>query len=205
MAVVIVDYGMGNLRSVQKALVRVGVASEISSDPRVAAAATGLVLPGVGAFKDAMQRLKASHLDEVVRQHLAADRPFLGICLGMQLLFASSTEDGSHPGLGVLAGRVIRFPSVPGCKVPHMGWNTIRPGQPPGPWHDLVEPTWMYFVHGYYCEPEPNPSLSLLLCDYAGVSFCAGLARSRMLAVQFHPEKSQGAGQYILHNCATLC
>lgn len=204
MSIAILDYGLGNLRSVQKAFERIGVAAAITADPEAARRATGLVLPGVGAFRDGMERLRATGLDQVVRQHVLADRPFLGICLGMQLLFGSSTEDGLHAGLNLFAGRVERFQPTPGCKVPHMGWNTVERTGSGTLLAELPSPSWMYFVHSYYVEPA-DVELTCLATDYAGRKFCAAIERGRLLAVQFHPEKSQSAGQSILHKFATLC
>jgi glutamine amidotransferase len=204
MGIAILDYGLGNLRSVQKAFERVGVAAAITSDPNVAYSATGLVLPGVGAFKDGMERLRATQLDQVVRQFVMTDRPILGICLGMQLLFASSTEDGYHYGLHLFGGKVVRFPTTSGHKVPHMGWNTVMRTGKGTLLSDLPSPSWMYFVHSYYVVPTDS-DLICLATDYAGVTFCSGFERGRLLAVQFHPEKSQAAGRSILHKFATLC
>src|SRR4051812_11712020 len=123
MSIAIVDYGMANLRSVQKAFERVGFAADITSEPKKIAAAAKVVLPGVGAFQDAIARLRDTGLDEIISNHVRLDRPFLGICLGMQMLFSKSHEDGLFPGLDLFPGDVVRFPTVPGLKVPHMGWN----------------------------------------------------------------------------------
>jgi glutamine amidotransferase len=131
--IVIVDYGMANLRSVQKAFERVGHAASITGDPEEVRRAAKVVLPGVGAFRDAIVRLRETHLDRAILDHIAAGRPFLGICLGMQMLFSRSHEDGVHDGLGLFAGDVVRFPHVPGLKVPHMGWNSLAFPRPDCP------------------------------------------------------------------------
>jgi glutamine amidotransferase len=204
MSIAILDYGLGNLRSVQKAFEKIGVAAQITADPETARRASGLVLPGVGAFRDGMERLRTTHIEQVIREFVLADRPFLGVCLGMQLLFGSSTEDGFYPGLKLFAGQVVRFTPMAGCKVPHMGWNTVRRTGRGTLLAELPSPSWMYFVHSYYVEPE-DAGLVCLETDYAGRSFCSGIERGRLLAVQFHPEKSQAAGQSILHKFATLC
>jgi glutamine amidotransferase len=148
--IVIVDYGMANLRSVQKAFERVGAQAEITSDPDMVAAADKVVLPGVGAFQDAIARLRESGLAAPITDHIREGYLFLGICLGLQLLFTRSTEDGIHSGLNILAGDVVRFPEVPGLKVPHMGWNHLRmrPGCPL--FEGLPEQSAVYFVHSYY-------------------------------------------------------
>lgn len=193
--ITIVDYGSGNLRSVQKSFERLGVAAQITDDPNLVAEAGRLVLPGVGAFGDAMRALESRGLVEPIRRHLAADRPFLGICMGLQLLFETGWEGGRHAGLGVLAGDVARFEVPAGIKVPHMGWNTVSwrgAGRPAG----VEEADWFYFVHSYVARPTDD-SVIAAECDYAG-SFCAAVARGRLFATQFHPEKSQQAGMRLL-------
>lgn len=196
--IVIVDYGMANLRSVQKAFEAVGHPAEISGDPADAAAADRIVLPGVGAFRDAMARVNDSGLAGPLRDHIAADKPFLGICLGLQMLFERGHEDGDHEGLGVLPGEVVRFESRPGLKVPHMGWNYLDinpecplfvglPGRPA-----------VYFVHSYYAAPTA-PGLACATADYPE-PFCAAVWRGNLFATQFHPEKSQRVGLAMLRN-----
>lgn len=192
MKLVILDYGIGNLRSVQKAFEKAGVAASLSSDLQQIAEADRLVLPGVGAFSDCMEKFTAAGMREPVLRHLQQDKPFLGICVGMQMLFTRSHENGLHDGLKVLAGEVVRFPQREGYKVPHMGWNQVRAVNQNPFWNHLKQPAWFYFVHSYYCVPG-DASVVALEADYPE-PFCAAVQRGRMLATQFHPEKSQQAG-----------
>jgi len=193
--ITIVDYGSGNLRSVQKSFERLGAAATITDDPNVVGEATQLILPGVGAFGDAMRALHARGLVEPIVAHLRADRPFLGICMGLQLLFETGWEGGRHAGLGVLEGDVARFDPPAGTKVPHMGWNTVT-------WRGAARPAgvaaddWFYFVHSYVARPQ-DESVIAATTDYAG-PFCSAVARGRLFATQFHPEKSQQAGMRLL-------
>ncbi len=202
---VIVDYGMGNLRSVQKGLERVGCEAAVSADPEVILHADRLVLPGVGAFADAMEGLARRGLIEPLRDFLSSGRPFLGICLGLQLLFEESDEaceGGGEPtaGLGILPGRVVRFPESDRHKVPHMGWNQVRARQPSPLMSGLDDASWFYFVHSYYVVPA-DPSDIWLMCDYIE-PFCAAIRRGAIHATQFHPEKSQQVGMKLLENFA---
>jgi glutamine amidotransferase len=189
--VTIVDYGSGNLRSVQKAFEHLGAAATITDDPTVVADAERLVLPGVGAFGDAMRELRRRDLVAPILAHVRADRPFFGICMGLQLLFETGWEGGRHEGLGLLAGDVARFELPAGFKVPHMGWNTVawRSGDRPAGEH-------FYFVHSYHARPTDD-SVVAAVADYGG-PFCAAVARGRLFATQFHPEKSQAAGLRLL-------
>jgi glutamine amidotransferase len=197
--VALVDYGAGNLRSVAKALERSGLAVEVSSDAAAVARADAVVLPGVGAFAAAADNLRAKGLDQAVRHAIAAGRPYLGLCLGLQLLFEDSDEHGLAPGLGCLAGHVRRFPDQVGgrpLRVPHIGWNEVRwqgshPMRKALPDRDIY-----YFVHGWRALPESGADLAGT-CDYGG-EFAAAVARDNVFAVQFHPEKSQGAGKRLL-------
>ncbi len=197
--IVIVDYGMANLRSVQKAFERVGHAAEITSDPNRVGEADRLVLPGVGAFRDAIDRLRQTGLDVPILAHLRAGKPFFGICLGLQLLFTRSYEDGEYAGLNVFAGDVVRFPPSPGLKVPHMGWNTLRVRTPAPILHGL-DGEFVYFVHSYYPVPHDG-SLVAAEADYP-TPFCAAIWKENVFATQFHPEKSQHVGLEMLRRFA---
>jgi glutamine amidotransferase len=198
--VALVDHGSGNLRSVAKALERSGLRVEVSGDPAALRRADAVVLPGVGAFADAMASLRAKGLDDAVRAHLAAGRPYLGLCLGLQVLFEDSDEHGHTPGLGVLRGRVARFPreSADGrpLRVPHIGWNAVRfrGGHPLCA--ALPASDFYYFVHAYRALPL-DPDVVVGTADYGG-PFAAAVARDNLFAVQFHPEKSQASGRRLL-------
>ena len=201
--IVIVDYGMGNLRSVQKAFEAVGHAATVSGDPGVVGGATKLVLPGVGAFPDAAARLRETSLGDAVIRHVDSGLPFLGICLGMQLLFTRGHEGGLHPGLDVFPGEVVPFPADHPLKVPHMGWNTLRVDQPDCPlFEGLPENPAVYFVHGYHAEVA-DPRCVAATADY-GLPVCAVAWRGNVFATQFHPEKSQAVGLKMLANFAGL-
>jgi glutamine amidotransferase len=180
---------------VQKAFEHLGAGAVITDDPDRVAAAERLVLPGVGAFGDAMRELRARGLVEPVVAHLRADRPFFGICMGLQLLFETGWEGGRQEGLGVLAGDVCRFDLPAGFKVPHMGWNTVswRPGRRPTGCGDGEH---FYFVHSYRARPR-DESVIAAVTDYGG-PFCSAVARGRLFATQFHPEKSQAVGLRLL-------
>jgi len=199
--IAVIDTGICNLRSVTKALEAVGASIRVVRTPAEVAAsgATGLVLPGVGALRDCVASLRASRLDGTVRKWIAADRPFLGVCLGMQALFEHS-EEANITGLGIFPGQVVRFRRPPEFKIPHMGWNTVRFVQPNSPLAAGLAPDGeaFYFVHSFYCVPA-EPALVLAECDYGG-AFCAALARGRCFATQFHPEKSQAKGLQLYRN-----
>lgn len=200
---VIVDYGMANLRSVQKAFEQVGHPATLTGDPKRVASAGKVVLPGVGAFRDAIARLRETGLDDIVRRHIESRRPFLGICLGLQMLFARDHEDGLHEGLGVFGGDVIRFTDAPGLKVPHMGWNTLRLTQPGCPlFAELPPEPAVYFVHSYFAVPTAHGVVAAE-ADYPA-PFCAAVWQDNIFATQFHPEKSQRVGLQMLRNFATL-
>jgi glutamine amidotransferase len=202
-SVTIVDYQMGNLRSVQKALEHVGATAIISDKPEEIAAAERLILPGVGAFGDAMRELQSRHLVEPIIEFIQRGRPFLGICLGLQLLFETGEEGGVHQGLGVIPGRVVRFDLPSEYKVPHMGWNRVTARQPHVPLlQGLPADPYFYFVHSYYVQPQ-EAGLCRLTCDYGG-EFCAAVARDNLYATQFHPEKSQSHGLRLLENFSRL-
>ncbi len=196
--IAIVDYQMGNLRSVQKALERLGAPAVITSDRQQIVEATAVILPGVGAFRDAMAELRRRGLDEAIIEYISSGRPFLGICLGLQLLFDVSYEGGEHRGLGVLPGEVVRFAPNADLKIPHMGWNSIRRRAEDPILEGIPDGSFFYFVHSYYAVPADR-TVVLLESDYGG-SFCAMVRRGNLYATQFHPEKSQACGLRLLQN-----
>jgi glutamine amidotransferase len=194
--IAIIDYGMGNLRSVEKGFQHVGVDARVVTTAREVADASGVVLPGVGAFRDCMQNLGQMGLIEPVKKSIADGKPFLGICLGLQALFTESEEFGHTEGLGVLKGRVPRFPRSE-LKVPHMGWNsiTIRRRPPIMP-ADVPDGAYFYFVHSYYVAPE-DEGIIATTTDY-GLTFTSMVWKDNVFATQFHPEKSQALGLKVL-------
>ncbi len=200
--IVIVDYGMGNLRSVQKGLEKVGHEGTISGAPADLRRATKVILPGVGGFPDAMAELHRRKLVEPLREAIDAGKPFLGVCLGMQLLFETGDEGGRHEGLGVLAGEVARFDVPRQFKVPHMGWNRLNIRRPTPLTEGLSPGPFMYFVHSYYVMPrDPN----VIACEtHYHRPFTSMICRDRLFACQFHPEKSQADGLRLLRNFAEL-
>jgi glutamine amidotransferase len=198
--IVIIDYGMGNLRSVQKAIEKVGHVAVISGDPDQVARADKLILPGIGAFRDAIARLREADLVPPILDHIRSGRPFLGICLGLQLLFTTSHEDGEHQGLNVFPGEVVRFPDVPGLKVPHMGWNQLRVHRRAPVLEGLPDEAAVYFVHSYYVVPK-DASLTATETDYP-TPFASSIWRENVFATQFHPEKSQRIGLEMLRRFA---
>ena len=199
-SVTVVDYGAGNLRSVAKALEAAGLEVRVSSNPADVQRADGVVLPGVGAFADAVASLAKTGLDDAVRDRLAARRPYLGLCLGLQVLFDEGDEHGVTPGLGVLPGRVERFPDQTPAgeqlRVPHIGWNTVKFSGDHPMLSRLPDEDCFYFVHSYRAIPN-RASDVVGRVDYGG-EFAAAVAREGMFAVQFHPEKSQSAGRRLL-------
>ena len=207
--IAIVDYGMGNLRSVHKALERVGLEARVTSDPREVANASQVVLPGVGAFKDCMRNLEEFRLLEPIIMSIEAGKPFLGICLGLQLLFEESDEFGLHRGMGVLPGRVTRFPA--GIQdpetnqpypIPHMGWNTVEIKKETPLFAGIENNSFFYFVHSYYPIPQ-DPGDIIAVTPY-GIEFACAVQRGNIYAVQFHPEKSQENGLQLLRNFGSL-
>ena len=200
--ITIIDYGMGNLRSVQKGFERVGHEAALSNDPAEVAAASKVVLPGVGAFEDAMLELERRNLIEPVLEAIGSGKPFLGICLGLQLLFDVSYEHGEHRGLGVLPGEVVRFDLPPEYSVPHMGWNQVSIPRRPPILEGIDEGTYFYFVHSYYVVPQDRDVIAAET-DYGG-DFCSMIWRDNLFATQFHPEKSQKDGLRVLKNFAEL-
>lgn len=200
--IAIIDYGMGNLRSVQKGFEKMGHQAVVTSDPAAVAAAEKVVLPGVGAFEDAMHELRRRDLVGTVRQAIDSGKPFLGICLGLQLLFDVGYENGRHEGLGVLAGDVVRFDLPHEYKVPHMGWNRLLIRRRAPLLEGLVDGTHVYFVHSYYVVPK-DPAVIATETEYP-TPFTSMIWRDNVFATQFHPEKSQADGLRILKNFAEL-
>ncbi len=200
--IAIIDYGMGNLRSVQKGFERVGHEAVVTREPKMIDRASHVVLPGVGAFGDCMANVTHYGLVDPIQQAIQAGKPFLGICVGFQLLFAESEEFGCHKGLGLLPGKVKAIP-LPGnmassYKIPHMGWNTIHIEKPAPPLQDVDPESYVYFVHSYYVEPADQELVSSQT-DY-GVSFASSVWKDNIFATQFHPEKSQAVGLQVLKN-----
>lgn len=204
----IIDYEMGNLRSVAKAFESLGFAARVSADPADIAGADKLVLPGVGAFRDCIHNLRQGGFVEPLLQHVAAGKPLLGICVGMQMLFDESEEFGRHQGLGLIPGKVVRFPAGmeeggERLKVPHMGWNTLQLRRPAPIFNGVADGSHVYFVHSYYCAAE-RPEDVAASCRYGSVEFAAALWRDNLFATQFHPEKSQSVGLSIFKNFGAL-
>jgi glutamine amidotransferase len=200
--IAIIDYQMGNLRSVQKGFERVGHEAVITDDPTVVQRAEKIVLPGVGAFRDAIAELQRRELVGPIREAIDAGKPFLGICLGLQLLFDVSYEDGTHQGLGIIPGEVVRFKVPREYKVPHMGWNQARILRRAPILDGIDEGTHFYFVHSYYVAPK-FPHVVAIEADYPN-PFCAMIWHNNIYATQFHPEKSQANGLRVLKNFAEL-
>lgn len=201
--IAIIDYGMGNLRSVQKGFEKTGFEAVVTADPKVVLAADKIVLPGVGAFPDCMRNLEQGGFVEPILKVIREGRPFLGICLGLQLLFTESEEFGVHKGLDVIPGRVVRFPegmeeNGEELKVPHMGWNQLSIKRRPPAFTGLGEGTNVYFVHSYYVKPA-DESVIATTSRY-GIEFCSSIWQDNIVATQFHPEKSQEKGLQILKN-----
>jgi imidazole glycerol-phosphate synthase subunit HisH len=202
--IAIVDYGMANLRSVQKAFEHEGVHAQIISQPEEIERAQKIVLPGVGAFRDAVATLREKHLAEPIVRHIEQGRPFLGICLGLQMLFDVGYEDGEHRGLGVLRGKCVRFDvdQSMGLKVPHMGWNQLTVKRRSPLLRDLGDQSNVYFVHGYHVETD-DENVIATTTDY-GLPFVSSIWRDNLMATQFHPEKSQKVGLQMLANFARM-
>ncbi len=192
----IIDYGMGNLRSVQKSLENIGYKAAITSDPEKVAKADGVILPGVGAFADAIDNLKTSGMIEAIWKVVEEGKPFLGICLGMQMLMSVSEENGLHKGLGLIDGEVLKIPST--VKVPHMGWNSLAINRNHKLLANIQENSYFYFVHSYYVMPK-NREYIVASTQY-GIDYCSVIAKENIMGVQFHPEKSSSLGQIILKN-----
>jgi glutamine amidotransferase len=201
--ITIIDYGVGNLRSVEKAIEYVGGEVKITADPKEILEAEAVILPGVGAFEEAMAKLSEAGLTEVVKQAVLSGKPFLGICLGMQLLFDYSEEGtGKVMGLGIFKGGIKRFPSDMGLKIPHMGWNTLSSCTKTGIFNGIAEGEHFYFVHSYYLDSSDR-ELVVARSQY-GIEFDAAISKGKLFATQFHPEKSGRAGLALLKNFVAL-
>ncbi len=200
MAVIaVVDYDMGNLHSVCKGLEKAGATPKITDSPRELSKASAIVLPGVGAFDPAVQHLRLRGLEAPIKSAIASGKPFLGICLGLQILFESS-EEGTKPGLGIIKGKVRRFRPEPDITIPHMGWNQLELTQPKSIlWEHLPPQPWVYFVHSYYVDPV-DPQVRAATVTHGNQTITAAIARENLMAVQFHPEKSSNIGLQILSN-----
>lgn len=196
--IAIIDYGMGNLRSVSKAFEAVGHQAVVTRDPRVIGNASHVVLPGVGAFGDCMANIQQYGLVEPIRAAVQSGKPFLGICLGLQVLFSESEEFGLHRGLDIIPGQVKRFRIDPSLKVPHMGWNAVQYQRPCPVFAGIADGAHWYFVHSYYVEPTDR-SVAATMTSY-GVDFVSAIWRDNIVACQFHPEKSQAAGLRLMKN-----
>jgi glutamine amidotransferase len=200
--IAIIDYGMGNLRSVQKGFERVGFPAELTSDPEKVLQADKIVLPGVGAFPTCMKNLEKFGLIEPIREVIRQGKPFLGICMGLQVLFDEGEEFGSHKGLGIIPGRVVRFNLSKKYKIPHMGWNRIRKKKRIPLLAEIEDNSYFYFVHSYYVVPK-DPQIIVTVTDY-GKDFVSSIIKDNIFACQFHPEKSQALGLKVLKAFANL-
>jgi glutamine amidotransferase len=197
--IAVVDYDMGNLHSACKGLEKAGARTKITDSPTDIEQADAVVLPGVGAFDPAVQHLRSRGLEEPIKKAIASGKPFLGICLGLQILFDGS-EEGTEPGLGIVPGMVRRFRWEPGITIPHMGWNELEFNQPNSPlWQQLSDNPRVYFVHSYYVDPV-DPKIRAATVTHGSQTVTAAIARDNLMAVQFHPEKSSTAGLQILSN-----
>lgn len=197
--IAVVDYDMGNLHSACKGLENAGATPQVTDSASDIEQADAVVLPGVGSFDPAVQHLRSRGLEEPIKQAIASGKPFLGICLGLQILFDSS-EEGTEPGLGIIAGTVRRFRWEPGITIPHMGWNQLEMAQPHCPlWQQLPNNPYVYFVHSYYVDPI-DPRVRAAMVSHGSQTVTAAIARDNLMAVQFHPEKSSKTGLKILSN-----
>ncbi|WP_437231133.1 imidazole glycerol phosphate synthase subunit HisH [Planctomicrobium sp. SH661] len=199
----IIDYGMGNLRSVQKALERLGHSAEIVSQSQRLSEFTGLILPGVGAFRDAIAELQRQDFVNPIHDYIASGQPLLGICLGMQLLFDRSYEDGDYQGLGVIPGEVVRFQPEPGLKIPHMGWNSLEFDRENPLLRGVRPGDYVYFVHSYHVCPQ-DADVVTARTRHGSQTFVSIVNQRNVYATQFHPEKSQQVGLQILKNFVNL-
>lgn len=199
--VAIVDYGAGNLQSVEKALRHIGCDCQVTADPEKLLRADAAVLPGVGSFGDAMDQLRARGLEEPIRQFVESGKPFLGICLGLQILFEESQESPGVKGLGLLKGKILRLPKESGLKIPHIGWNSLDVKDREGLFKGLPEEPYVYFVHSYYLQAEEG--VVTATAEY-GATIHAAVCKGNLMACQFHPEKSGKTGLAILENFAAM-
>lgn len=200
--IAIIDYDAGNLKSVEKALHYLGEETVVSRDRNEILAADKVILPGVGAFGEAMQKLHAYHLVEVIQEATASGKPFLGICLGLQLMFESSEEAPGVPGLGILQGRILRIPDAPGLKIPHIGWNSLELKSNTKLFVGIPNQSYVYFVHSYYLKADREEEVAAS-AEY-GITIHAAAEKENIFACQFHPEKSGEVGLKILRNFAGI-
>lgn len=198
----IIDYGAGNLQSVKKALDFIGAESVITDNPEIINNCDKILLPGVGSFGDAMNSMRAKNLVDTIKQNALSGKPFLGICLGLQLLFEESEESPNAEGLGILKGKIRKFPSDMGLKIPHIGWNSIEVKQKDTLFKGIPDNSYVYFVHSYYLEAENEEDIATVT-NY-GIDFHSGVGRGNIFATQFHPEKSGDVGLQILRNFASM-
>ncbi|MBW4421254.1 MAG: imidazole glycerol phosphate synthase subunit HisH [Myxacorys californica WJT36-NPBG1] len=201
--IAVIDYDMGNLHSACKGLERAGATPTVTDSAREIERADAVVLPGVGSFDPAVQHLRSRQLEQPIKAAIASGKPFLGICLGLQILFDSS-EEGTEPGLGIIPGVVRRFRPEPGITIPHMGWNQLEFTRPESPlWRKLSSSSWVYFVHSYYVDPL-NADVTAATITHGTQTITAAISKDNLMAVQFHPEKSSTAGLDILSNFVEL-
>ncbi len=200
--IAIIDYGAGNLQSVKKALDFIGAENIITDDPQVIMSADKVLLPGVGSFGDAMNSMREKNLVETVKQYALSGKPFLGICLGLQLLFEESEESPGVKGLGIFKGKIKKFSSDMGLKIPHIGWNSLEIKQKDGIFKNIPENSYVYFVHSYYLHAEDENDIATVT-NY-GIDFHSAVGKNNIFATQFHPEKSGDVGLQILRNFASM-
>lgn len=201
--IAVIDYDMGNLHSACKGLQNAGAHTIVTDQAEILAKADGIVLPGVGAFDPAMQHLRSRHLEPVIADILKSGKPFLGICLGLQILFEGS-EEGKESGLGIFKGTVKKFSPEPQITIPHMGWNQLEIHQPSlSFWKDLPQDPWVYFVHSYYVAPN-DVSIQAATITHGSQTVTAAIAKDNIMAVQFHPEKSSASGLQLLSNFVAM-
>ena len=204
MAVIaVIDYDAGNLHSACKGVEAAGGEAIVTDSASVLAQADGILLPGVGAWDPTLQSIRSHHLEQPIKDAIASGKPFLGICMGLQVLFESSDE-GNDPGLGIVPGRVRKFKPEPGIRIPHMGWNQLHFTQPQAPlWKVTPEESWMYFVHSYYVDPTESSMIAATI-THGTQTIAAAIAHKNLMAVQFHPEKSSDSGMALLANFVRL-